>query len=590
MKFWSALGGVAAAYALLNFAVIPRMQAAWTNARTSKKLAKVGVIAAMESLRNAAFLATIVFGAFGLFITLLGLFPGNSPVLLDAVFQRAVTVQGWLDRAKTLFGAWFVVVPIALLAVIAWRQRRDAVVRDGGAFVDAEQDRLNEERARDAGIWDDLPPSEAMRALDDKIAEDLKDAAGYTTDTTEGRSVRQRLLRRVTDAREQRRRIDYERRIAWETFDKDAPPRNARERWMRVLLSRGLMADLKGISKVLSRGSAAGVFLVMLGAASKTDYAAALQLRLVHLDELRVQLVREDAKVLRQRHPFVQPQQISRDDHAAVGHLSDQFARALLRNRAWHPFSAARTVSADGQRALLRRAILSETRLPTSEGTVEGVYAKTQSAASAAVDDVVHDLTANQTRLGERIAATNERAVVGWFGQRWTSMKAAALEHAALHTQPVGVEDLQRSLLDQLLSSFVDPLTKYQAPIDPLTKAPASNEFVTQINKALTDAIHRDVSEGLQTAFTQFLSDLESGVPLDAAVAHVEARRAPIPAGAANTIVEEFRKAGAPDDANLGERLTAERMARGDSGAAASADDVAGLSEPARQAAREGYR
>jgi hypothetical protein len=166
MSFELLLCCVIAVYGLFNFVALPRLTKTWNASRSMSKVAKAGVLAAVQFVRDVTLVATILYSCFALLTLFLRFgFFGNAELLKWAV-TSADGVHESLEKVSDFWDHWFFLFPLAILAFTAWLKQRKDFVGRFERFVDEEFDRLNEERTREPERWNQLPADDRLHNMD----------------------------------------------------------------------------------------------------------------------------------------------------------------------------------------------------------------------------------------------------------------------------------------------------------------------------------------------------------------------------------------------------------------------------------------
>src|ERR1035438_2370471 len=124
MSFEKLLCAIIAVYALLNFVVQPRLTKAWNSSRTLSKVAKAGLLGAVQFARDTAFVATLMFLAFSLLTWCLSFGFGHNASLLEWVVSSASRLHELLEAVKKFWGNWLFLFALALITYVQWRTQQ----------------------------------------------------------------------------------------------------------------------------------------------------------------------------------------------------------------------------------------------------------------------------------------------------------------------------------------------------------------------------------------------------------------------------------------------------------------------------------
>ncbi len=533
MSLTDLLGIALAVYALLNFALIPRLTKAWKANRSLAKVSKAGLLAGLQGVRNAALIASIVYLFLAVATLTLGFGFGNNVTLLQWAVGAASFLHDRLDSIKDIWEAWFFLLPLALIIYFSWKKQRNEFEHRFGRVVDDEYYRLQREREEHPEEWRRLPPDEEMTSIIGQI-ESLQASLDKLPSTGQiDRRERKSLRRQILQLKEKLLDADYERRVR---LDAVAPEREV-PTWRRVLLSRGLFSDLKGISEVLSRASLTMLAIALVGLAGTTGVSKDMWNRIVKLDDLRVEATTKKVEQeWKERSKNTSQSKLKPDDQQAIQHLANDFARALVRNPNWRPVNDGIRVGSELRQDLARRAILREVNLPESRGQNSKVFSDGLSPAEQQVlDDVTHGKS--EVRLGQVVADREGPVIKSWFGSQWDAVKTSILEHAKEYHEPLKFDDLQDSLLDHILSTVLDdaaPDFKY-------------GEIGKEVRAAMNDATQDALREAVKTEFHRVVEDLADGKPYKKAIDDVSHSSIPISKSKAADLLDVMHKNRMPE-------------------------------------------
>ena len=101
--------------------------------------------------------------------------------------------------------------------------------------------------------------------------------------------------------------MDYERRVNIVRLNLPEGNSDDQPALQRILLSRGLFSDLQGISKMLSRLTLALLSLALIGVAGTAGLTENVWKRIIHLDDLRVEVRTAEAEKRWKAHPTGAP-------------------------------------------------------------------------------------------------------------------------------------------------------------------------------------------------------------------------------------------------------------------------------------------
>jgi hypothetical protein len=544
MKFTSILGIALSFYVLLNFLLLPRATLAWKDSRPLAKIGKAGLLSALQYARNLTLAASIVYLLFAFLTFTIGVGAGHNVRVLGAIVSGAANLHRLLESIESFWDSWFFLLPILITVVISWYFQTRQFKQRYERFLDAELDRLNEERENKPDTWD-KPPDAAMKSLDEEIAKVRTALASLSADSPNDLKSRQDLKRREIHLAEELSRADYERRLRFD--DINAPLQEGRDSltWSRFFLSRGFFSDLKGISKILSLATLTLLTISLLGAASEAGLSQMISDRLVKLDDLRVELTKRDsderwAEAKAEWEKAGKPALAKGEDEQAVQQLSNQFANALLHNPHWRTLGTSARLDRRLTEALTRRAILDEVQLPDSSDHDAKVFADGLSPAEHQALNEVSSPRAN-TRVASLVMEREGPAVKFWFGDQWVKAKQSILHHASLYKKPIQMEDLQDALLDHILSSTFEGITP-----------DFGDDVIAQKARSMmTDSLKEAIQEAVTTEFRGMVKDLADGKSYEESLKRVQTGDLPFSRAQSEKLALVIRDGHLPDPENI---------------------------------------
>lgn len=538
MSLTDLLGIAVAVYVLLNFALLPRLRKTWKANRSLAKISKTGLMAALQSLRTAALVASIAYASLALLTLILGYGFGNNATVLQGVVKASSWLHDGLESIKKFWDAWFFLIPAALIVYLSWRKQRSDVSRRLGRIVDDEYCRLSEERESNPTRWMSVAPDDEMKSISAEIERLLTTLKQLSSSGPTDRRQRKSIRREILQLKEKLAEIDYERRLQLDSMDPASESTDKTFSWRTFLLSRGLFSDLKGVSGVLSRISQVLLAVALVGLAGTAAGASKnLWSRVVHLDELRVKATTDKIEQeWEKRAHQADVSQLTSDDRQAIAHLTNDFARALLRNPNLRPMTDTVRVTSELRENLARRAILREVKLPEPQGRNSPAFSDGLSPAEQQVlDEVAHGKT--EIKLGQIVADREGPAIKSWFGSSWESVKSSILEHAKEYHEPLRFDDLEDSLLDHVLSTVLDssaPDFKY-------------GEIGKEVRSTMNDATQKAINEAVTTELHHVVEDLAGGKPYKETIDGVRKSSIPVSKGTASDLADFIHKKNMPE-------------------------------------------
>jgi hypothetical protein len=553
MSFEILLCCAIALYALLNFITLPRVTAAWNASHVASKVAKAGVLSAVQFVRDVCFVASILYLSLALLALILrfGYF-GNVEFLKWAVTSASGLHESF-EKVSDFVDHWFFALPVGLLLYMQWKKQKDDYSRRFHRYVDEELDRLNDERRRDPQAWNSVQADEKMTSLGEQITQTETALQSLLEKGSKDKAERRRLLRQIVALKEQRADWDYQRRINLGRLNVQEDGSERKSAWIRVLLSKGLFSDLKGFSQILSRVTLALLTVALIGIAGKAGLTEEIHDRVVHLDDLRVKARIEEAKESWEKHEKSKQQSTQIEaDNEAIRQLANDFGRALARNPNWQAFRNSRRSEAVYDRAVARRAILTEVRLSDAEGHSREAFAgglnrdETVILRSAIYTPDAPPGHPASSHIGQIVENRHGSDLKYWFGEKWANVQVAIHHHAQTYYEPVSTEDLQGELIDRIVAAAFDG-----------TEPPNVSDVMKQARDGMGDATKEAVREAVDTEFKIFVNDLYEGKSYEESIKRVRKDDIPISKGRVEDLAVVMHERNLPDKRDFDSRVAA---------------------------------
>jgi hypothetical protein len=553
MSFEILLCCAIAIWALLNFVVLPRFTAAWNASHLVSKVAKAGALAAVQFVRDVCLVASILYICFALltFVLRFGYF-GNVELLKWAV-DSASGLHESFERVSDFTEHWFFLVPVAMLIYLQWERQKKDYSRRFERYVDGELDRLNEERRKEPQKWNQFEADQRIRNLDEEIAKAQTSLQSLLQKGSKDKTERRGLLRQIVALKEERTEWDYQRRIDLERLNVQQDSSIRRPACLSVLLSKGLFSDLQGFSQVLSRTTLALLTVALIGVAGDAGLTKEVYEGVIHLDELRVEARKEEAKKSWENHPRTyQPSTQDQGDNQATRQLAYDFGRAFARNPNWQALRPSARSEEIYNRAVARRAILTEVRLPDAQGQSREAFVSGFNRNEA---DILHAAVYTSdtssahvapNRIGQIIEERHGPEIKSWFGEKWASLQVAIHDHAQSYYEPVNTDDLQGELIDRIVAAAFDA-----------TEAPGTSDVLKQARDGMSDATKEAVREAVETEFELFVNDLHEGKSYEESVEKVRKDDIPISKGKVDDLATLIHDRNLPDRRDFHDRVVA---------------------------------
>jgi len=515
-----------AGYALLQFFILPTAERRWSANRSFAKASKVGVLAALKSIRSllqVAIVTYVVLVGLVLWITYVRGTSVTSDTLLAAIQRTSdwkKSIGKWTDGIGGLL-FWLTIVG---LTYQSYRANRQCLVE---RLHNAEEKRVPMSDATESS----RPKDPQVTALECELAAERKrlsylvgSHAASADDLAEASRIEKAI--RYCNREVERLEASLRRLEKLGRLDASMPPevnRGFAALWPPIMIfvtSKGAVKDLGLLKKLLSRGSTALLFVGLIGASApivKMDFDS----RSVSLTDLLVKANHDDAvaswKAVGKEQPKV-TLRISADD-PEIRQLARVFSSAYIASL------QPRADGTDRQAAYSERS--SEVREHILRHGAEAVGAQLvrpgggdQESDNDAADEI---LKARARTIDEPDAPTTlERTVArrmvemlatkpGWV---WEKLKAKGREHARLYGQPMASSDLRDTAVGEITGHFFDA---------------AAPDFHDEALRQAESALQRGVEEAIQdsqvTLLDRFFTSLAGGQSVSDALQPVASQR-----------------------------------------------------------------
>lgn len=580
-----------ALYLFLNFWLLPHLRRRWAADRTVSKLSKAGAVAAVEFLRDVSLTMLVADVLLALYAWTLSLAYGQNATVLAFVVESAESAHRILESWKGSFEHWTLWVIVAAAVYWGWRRYLRTILSRINGKLRLEIEHTNQEKRADARAWAALSPTPQMIKLQEQIDQCRAEAKEMETRALGSfmvRRKRQELLRRAKRLEVQFARTDLERRLDLRDDTGSRAPQGFWAKVGRALVSQGLVSDLKGSAKILSRGATACLAIALVGV-STSQLSAIVRQRLIHLDQLRVLAqVKEVNRTWEKGVPAPPPtSKVTDSDVQAAHQLADVLGRALARNPAWCNLRQASDEDrAELQRQATRYEIRHRVQLPDQVPGVQTAGTNDLAGMDATEHGAFEAMRSEAgpsggSRIGEAFARQRAGKVVLWFGGSWDKVKLDLRQHAALYNQPLKFSDVRDGIVDQIVGSAFDRFT------------PHDNEFTRLIYEALQAGNESVVEQAADTELKKALIALKQGRPLETVTHALSTERLPLPLTASEKMAAALQASQAmPTDRDLAEKLSQapHAPAYGGSGSGPSAPSVGEAARGVMEAERQSDR
>jgi hypothetical protein len=461
MSLMNALLAALAVFAVLNYAFIPAVKAAWIANRSLAKIQKAGIIAGLETARTFALVAVITYVALCAVLLMLKGRSALTPENVVSALAWAVTVRQVFAKFQEVWSLLVFGVSFCALAVLAYWGGRRHLEMKFDARVRSEVERLRALRQTDEQAWQELPPTGEMLTVLAKIEQMTARLEALRADGQESTSEVAQLTTQVNILVQYFESLDLSRRmdLRWESEPLQA--KGFLSRLRNSLISRGLLDDMKGAQKLFSRlGSA--MLLLSLVSLHSSGIAAVADGRIVALEQFQVEVSLHDsaAKLEKVRRTAENAQSQGREKDPVSQYIAWAFERRFASNPIWR--RAPVDLAAD---AALRRQIV-RVQLQDRTARGEAIVSLAKRLDSKDFNDVEREVVRSfvtaeapggpRTKLGQQFVKDwAADGVSGWRKLR-DSLEQKVAEHAAKYTQVASLHDLQEWFIGEAIGRALD--------------------------------------------------------------------------------------------------------------------------------------
>ena len=429
---------VLSGFVLLQWFILPRVEAAWLANRTIGKVAKAGAVAALPSARTALQVATIVYGtllvatwmldAFGEPITVAGL---RSKIFFLEILQKPLTTIK--DSIVANISFWSALLGLAYLL---YKRHYVDLTMQVAARAQSEIERLKTELER--GTWIDVPPNQDMTVVVELIGKARSYAAKADGDESARAAAAVETLER------QLVEMDFYRRMNLA----EPPPQqeSLRKRlWpslLAVLTSRGFNRDTGLLAKACSIAGLGITCLSLVGIAGST-LDSNVGSRIAHAWDLVVEVSQNEAKAswnkaLKENEKLSDNSSTS-DTSKHIRALSHAFAHAYLMSPAW------RTTAEGVRREYLIDAATAREHIVQAEGAQKHIAVRSAEEPKSYLlppDDPTHE-SSLPTKLEQRLATRLATDTSGKAAGIWERLGPKLTAFSGAYTEPAKASSLR---------------------------------------------------------------------------------------------------------------------------------------------------
>ncbi len=489
------------AFAAVNWRLLPRLESRVRVDRSPASIPLYGTLAVLHFIRTVLLLSAIASVLILTAVAVATLSGGATVERLGAAIQRVQGLRNALSVFSPGWSALLILLSVGALVLLSRRHARMKVVGAFGAVFDEEFARVA--ATIQNGTAEEIPSNGAMQQVEAVMIRALTELEEVKKT---GPGARQKEIEQSLGLlAQQRLAFDVQRRMHL-VIDPDAvltpPPTTFRQRLETLFVSRGLLASMRGSTRLLMY---AGLLLIVPSLVSLQTATAGVyfEKRIVALEELRVEAsVREaeDAWQQAQNGAPAAPAAENIDDNVALDVLSAEFENALARTPA---FSGIPRTSTSLRAHSVREAIV-RIRAEHSSGSVDAA------PAAQAADDVtplqravLDDVETAQrrpgprTEVGRRIRADLER-VRAERPAVWQRMRASARQAGHTFQQAATIDDFGHFLTNRMVGLALDDLP--------------GNGPIAQAARELDEAMGRDAIRRMyRVKSAEYMTHLAAG-------------------------------------------------------------------------------
>ncbi len=482
MEIQSALLLAAAAFALLQFGLLPRLKNDWARLSFDKQLKRFGILAILEKLRNYSFLATICLGGFAIFVVAISGHSGDSADSVLHVLTRLRSAHESLTHFEKSWKTWIFIVSFLLLWVGWYRSAHRYAKETLGEIRRKEYERLAKLKKDKPGEWEDLPPTPEMDKVWDELQRVMHELERPRVPelTPEQKAKGLEYAQKLSMVWSL---LDFDRRmeIPWETEQVES--RGPLGAIVRFFTSRGFLADMRGIGKVLSYATYCLLTLSLVGLAAGAT-TESLNDRVTSLSQLAINASeKESEQALRaeeeqaeqqQNKQQKQQQQISSQDQAHIHRLAKRLAREMRAEQQWPHAEPDLRYEAVKDR-IRKETVLTHDAAQTSDENPLVAVAGLEEAAKS------DDALANQIETKITEEAAKHPGVLEKI-RNWGSSR---------YQDPAQVDDLRSFFVEQIVDQVSESIPKPKAPWAKKAADLVSEDIKKSVSKWIDQNVNR---------------------------------------------------------------------------------------------------
>ncbi|AET95062.1 hypothetical protein BYI23_D015520 (plasmid) [Burkholderia sp. YI23] len=510
----------AAAFALIQFYLMPELEGKWRADRTLEKLSKVGTLAALKAARTFVQIALVIYCLALLGIWLAGFWNGDGSVTdYTAIIDRITSVKTWLSNfQKNIWGPLTCGLACIALMILAYRRQKDQLSDDVEAIVAREYERLQKEH--DEGKWEKLEPTYEMKNL---IAE-LARAEALQQDIHEKERTKITELKSLEEQSERLRKrlveLDLIRRMKL-----DMPTDGlfeGRERWWPsislFLTSKSMAKDADFMGKAVSRSATVLMCLCLVGVSTAVADGP-MERRLQSLWDLKVMADQQAARASWEsalaQAKRQEPQPLTAQQTETVDSLARLIVQSTMRSPAWS-VRLSRDTAYHERSAVVADEIIRKTKHPGAVSAVDG-FARNDLRPEARADFKAID----DIRKTPQTLTAQERWVSKQISDQLTHvdepLRVRMLDKIYQHIQNYGKPAPSADFVKVLIGKAFDPLFD---GLTPETGSDLGRQGMSVVSKGVKAANERALEIGYQTV----LRDLAGSHTVQEALIKVQAQ------------------------------------------------------------------
>lgn len=496
MELQTAIFLSGAVFALLQFGFLPRLKKTWARLPFDKQLKRFGVLAALDKVRDYALIALICLGIFTVLLYAFSIHAGATSESVIHVLERLRSAKEALSEFKKSWTVWIFFVSFLLLWAAWYRSAKRYATETLSELRRKEYDRLAKLRDEHPEQWEDLPANAQMAEIWDHLQACLRD---LESPQSANRSDEQRAkqIEYVQKLSTVWTLMDFDRRleIPWET--EEVAPDGIIGKVSRLLTSRGLLSDMKGVGKLLSHASFGLLTLSMIGFAALSANESLAE-RMAHLSDLAISSATVENQAELRAEEQKQPNDSSTNTHPInasdlqhIRRLSKQLARQVRNEDHWA------NVDSDLRNEAAKENIRENTVLHSTVAADQGqTGVMPDFTQTATADDVLADQIASKLSDEARKNSSFLEKIRLW---------------GARYHEPAEIDELRSFFVEQAVDAIFEPIPKPKSP------------WMEKVSDLATDTVKKSASKMVELNADRLMVNMMRDTPEETAWAQTRA-------------------------------------------------------------------